>query len=118
MRRLAAALLLLLVAAPLEAADPAPGFVAGTEDIPLMKGLANIADSLVVFDKPEGRIVESEAAGKVTRAAVEKFYATTLPQLGWTPDGAHAWRRESERLRLDLKGRDGDLHVSFTLSPR
>jgi hypothetical protein len=118
MRRLVAVLFLVLVAAPVEAADPAPGFVAGTEDVPLMQGLANVADSLVVFDKPEGRIVETEAAGKVTRAAVEKFYAKTLPQLGWTPDGIHAWRRESERLHLDFKGRDGDLHVAFTLSPR
>ena len=50
-------------------------FVAGTEDVPLMPGLRNQASTLVVFDKPQGRIVEVEARGKVTRAAAEKFYA-------------------------------------------
>ena len=58
-----------------------PGFVAGTEDIPLMPGLRNQESTLVVFDKPQGRIVEIEARGKVTRAAAEKFYATSLPPL-------------------------------------
>ncbi|MBV9522142.1 MAG: hypothetical protein JO010_05085 [Alphaproteobacteria bacterium] len=124
MRRLAAlglALALTLISPPVEPASAkasATGFVAGTEDVPLMSGLRNIADSLVVFDKPEGRIVEVEARGRVTRAAVERFYAATLPQLGWTADGPRAWHREEEGLRLDFKGRDGDLRVDFTLSPR
>jgi hypothetical protein len=94
------------------------GFVAGTEDIPLMAGLRNVKDGLVVFDKPEGRIVEVETHGRVTRAAVEKFYAATLPQLGWVADGEDAWHREAEGLRLDFKGRDGDLRVDVILSPR
>jgi hypothetical protein len=93
-------------------------FVAGTEDIPLMVGLRNVKDGLVVFDKPEGRIVEVETHGRVTRAAVEKFYAATLPQLGWVADGEHEWHREAEGLRLDFKGRDGDLRVDVILSPR
>src|SRR5262249_20377772 len=73
--RLALALLLL---APLPAR--ADGFVAGTEDVPLMPGLAPVAGSALTFDKPEGRIVEAQASGKVTRAAVHRFYAESLPQ--------------------------------------
>jgi hypothetical protein len=96
----------------------APGFVAGTEDIPLMPGLRNQESTLVVFDKPQGRIVEIEARGKVTRAAAEKFYAASLPPLGWVADGTHRWRRDGEGLRLDIKGPDGDLRVGFSLSPR
>jgi hypothetical protein len=107
------------VAAP-AATEPGaePGFVAGTEDIPLMPGLRNQESTLVVFDKPQGRIVEIEARGKVTRAAAEKFYAASLPPLGWVADGIHRWRREGEGLKLDIKGRDGDLRVGFSLAPR
>ncbi|HEX3500039.1 MAG TPA: hypothetical protein VHT04_12030 [Stellaceae bacterium] len=95
-----------------------PGFVAGTEDIPLMPGLRNQESTLVVFDKPQGRIVEIEARGKVTRAAAEKFYAASLPPLGWIAEGSHRWRRDGEGLRLDIKGHDGDLRVGFSLAPR
>jgi hypothetical protein len=110
------ALILLLLTAPLTAR--ADRFVAGTEDVPLMPGLSLVAGSALAFDKPEGRIVEAQASGKTTRAAVHQFYAGTLPQLGWMPVGAETWRRERETLRLDFKGRDGDLTVGFTLSPR
>jgi hypothetical protein len=122
MRRLAAALVLagaVLAAGPLAAQKgAAPDFVAGTEDVPLMPGLRNQENTLVVFDKPQGRIVEVEARGRVTRAAAEKFYADSLPPLGWVADGTHRWRRDGEGLRLDIKGRDGDLRVAFSLLPR
>jgi len=107
--------LLLLLLAPLPVL--AESFVAGTEDVPLMPGLAPVAGSALAFDKPQGRIVEAQASGKVARAAVHQFYAATLPQLGWKPAGADAWRREGETLRLEFHGRDGDLTVGFTLSP-
>src|SRR5258708_25284766 len=127
MRRLAAvfrlagaALAVGLAMPPGRAAQTAaqPGFVAGTEDIPLMPGLRNQESTLVVFDKPQGRIVESEARGKVTRAAAEKFYAASLPPLGWVAEGSHRWRRDGEGLRLDIKGHDGDLRSGFSLAPR
>jgi hypothetical protein len=117
MFRLAASILVLctILAAPLAAQHA--GFLAGTEDVPLLKGLSNDPATLVVFDKPEGRIVEVEAKGAVSRAAVEKFYATSLPQLGWAADGRNVWRREKEQLRLTFKGQDGDLRVAFSISP-
>ena len=113
LRRLA---LLLLLIAPIAAL--AGDFVAGTEDLPLMPGLVSVPGSSLVFDKPQGRIVEAQAAGKVTRDAVHEFYVSTLPQLGWKQAGADAWRREGEVLRLDFHDRDGELTVGFTLSPR
>ena len=124
MRRLAV-IALLLCAGPFGAALPGPalaedppGFLAGTEDVPLMPGLHNEPNTLVVFDKPQGRIVEAEARGKVTRAAVEKFYAASLPELGWKADGLDGWQRDEEELRIDFKGHDGDLRVAFSLAPR
>jgi hypothetical protein len=94
----------------------AAGFVPGTEDVPLMPGLAP-TEKPVVFDKPQGRIVEAAARGKVTRDGVRRFYKETLPGLGWREE-AGEWRREAEALRIETKGRDGDLRVEFSLSPR
>ncbi|HZT52538.1 MAG TPA: hypothetical protein VFA22_11415 [Stellaceae bacterium] len=113
-RRALLALPLALVAAPAGADE----FVAGTEDVPLMPGLVPVAGTSLVFDKPEGRIVEAEARGKLARASVRDFYGTALPQLGWSAAGANAWRRDGEMLRLDFRGRDGNLTVGFTLSPQ
>jgi hypothetical protein len=114
MARLAA--LIALLAASLALA--AEGFVPGTEDLPLMPGLAAVAGTEIVFDKPEGRIVEAQATGSLSREAVRKFYGETLPGLGWTPAGAQKWRREKETLAIDIKGRDGAVTVGFTLTPR
>ena len=100
--------------APLHAAD---AFVAGTEDIPLMPGLAPVDDAGVVFDTPQGRIVEAYAKGDTTRKAVLEFYAQTLPQLGWSAAGAAAYRREGEVLRLELYQEKGRLTARFYLSP-
>ncbi|MGA2087673.1 MAG: hypothetical protein ACLQE9_01525 [Roseiarcus sp.] len=109
----------LLLATVLSPGMPARAdeFVPGTEDLPLMPGLAPIDGSSLVFDKPEGRIVEAQAKGKLARGDVARFYAQTLPQLGWSAAGTDLWRREGERLKLDYRGPDGNLTVSFTLSP-
>jgi len=98
-------------------------YVPGTEDVPLMPGLAADEAASLVFDKPQGRIVEAEARGAVTRHAVMAFYEESLPQLGWrrtaakTPD-TKSYERDGERLSLDFDGRDGNLQVAFTLAPR
>jgi len=96
----------------------ADGYVAGTEDVPLMPGLRPMAGSDLVFDKPEGRIVEAQAKGALSRATVDAFYTETLPPLGWTPSGADQWQRNAERLKLEFRGQDGNLTVGFTLSPQ
>jgi len=111
--RLLALALVLLAAMPLRAEE----FVAGTEDVPLMPGLRPLANSDIVFDKPEGRIVEARAEGLTTRDKVEAFYAASLPPLGWKPAGRDVWQRDAERLRLDFAASRGKLGVGFTLSP-
>lgn len=110
------------IAAPQAARAQEPAFAAGIEDLPLMPGLAQVAEAGVVFDKPSGRIVESYAEGAATRAEVEAFYRRTLPQLGWRAvdregDAGPGFLREGERLVISFLGRDGDLVVRFTLQP-
>lgn len=95
------------------------GFVADVEDLPLMPGLSEIAGAGLVFDKPEGRIVEAYARGSLTPEAVLAFYRRSLPQLGWVATGPAAYHREGERLDLEVLGQDtsGTLVVRFSLSP-
>ena len=45
-------------------------------------------EAALIFDKPQGRIVEMAAIadnekGQISRAAVEAFYRASLPNLGW-----------------------------------
>jgi hypothetical protein len=113
----------LAAAAWLIAAAPAlaAGFVEGVEDLPLMDGLVSEPGSAVVFDKPDGRIVEAVASGPVSRAAAIAFYTQTLPQLGWTPAGPPddlAFARDGERLELDLQEAGGKLSVRFAIAPK
>jgi hypothetical protein len=115
MTRSVALLATMLLALGAAAGD---GFVPGTEDLPLMPGLVAVEGAGVVFDKPQGRIVEAEAKGKVKRDAVRKFYGATLPGLGWAASGPSRWQRESEALVIDIKGRDGAVTVGFRLAPR
>lgn len=99
------------------AADGEQDFIAGSEDIPLMRDLTMVADAGMIFDSPAGRIVESFAAGETSRAAVQSFYQDSLPALGWEPVGPNRFRREGESLSIDYFGPDGQLTVRFTLAP-
>ena len=106
-------LALFLVIAPVRAGE---AFVEGFEDLPLAPGLVNLPEAGTGFDKPTGRIVVAYASGKTSRAAVEKFYSTTLPQLGWTRQGG-AYLREGERLTIEILGAEGGITVRYTLAP-
>ena len=97
---------LLLAAAVLLAVQAvrAAEFLAGLEDVPVMPGLAVVRDAGTAFDTPAGRIVQAYAAGRVTRESVHKFYQTALPQLGWARTGPLVFRREGERLTIEVIG--------------
>ena len=114
-------LLGLWMPAPFALAAFAPAsavFLSNLDDIPLMEGLTERKDLAVSFDKPEGRIVEAQAEGRLSAAAVAKFYAATLPQLGWRVQGANHFMRESEELRLSINTVNQLVIVRFALSPR
>ena len=109
------ALALMFVAVPCGAESPE--FVAGTVDLPLMPGLEGAADGPVVFDSPAGRIVESWAVGKATTAAVDAFYADSLPQLGWRQTGPATYRRESEVLTIETESVPEGVTIRFQIAP-
>ena len=84
-----------------------------------MPGLYEMLDESVVFDKPEGRIIESSAAVEaVTEQEIHRFYAQTLPQLGWNQVGADTFIRQGESLTLNIESRGNYNVVRFMVSPR
>lgn len=92
-------------------------YLAGLEDLPLMPGLSEAPGGQTTFEAAGGRILERSAAGSVTRAAVLRFYAETLPQLGWQPMGEGRFARAGERLQLDFAGGPQPLVVRFLITP-
>ncbi|HKJ72924.1 MAG TPA: hypothetical protein VKA19_02300 [Alphaproteobacteria bacterium] len=105
------------------AADPPGHFLSGFEDLPLMDGLTEQADSGVVFDKPDGRIVERYASGPLSRDSVMTFYRNTLPQLGWRARRAKkahtlAFKRDDELLDIEFKKAGSELVVRFSVTPK
>ena len=94
-------------------------FIAGIEDLPVMPGLAEIADAGLIFDKPSGRIVEAYAQGEVGEQAVLDFYQETLPQLGWLSQADNRYAREGEELTLQVRASEtGGVVVMFRLAPK
>jgi hypothetical protein len=115
-------LLVLLGANAVRAND----FVPGLDDIPLAPGLVAADEPDLVFDKPEGRLVETSATSRQSEKKLRDFYAVTLPQMGWqaeksTKDAAKdtdRYRRDQEVLTLVTHRKDGNTDIIFRLNPQ
>lgn len=106
------------VALPGHAADnTAPRFLSSLEDVPLMPGLEEEAAQAVVFDTPEGRLVESAARGHVDPDSVARFYNEALPELGWRTEGGLRFSREGEMMEIVVRPDAGAVVVLFAVSP-
>lgn len=101
---LLAVLTLVLAIAGARPGQADDAFFAGSEGVPIMPGYEEQPDMGVIFDKPEGRIVEGYAAGPATADEIQGFYRETLPQLGWVRVGEGLYRREGEILRIEVLG--------------
>ncbi len=93
-------------------------WIEGVEDLPLMPALTRSSTPPVVFDKPEGRIIQANAEGLVPAADVRRFYETSLPQLGWkAAKRPLTWVRGSEKLTIELTPSQNRTLVRFTVAP-
>jgi len=115
LQRLLLAVGLGLLAAAVLAQEPE--YLSEIQDLPLMPGLTEVAGAGLVFDKPDGRIVESYARGEVAASAVRSFYRATLPQLGWRIAAEDGFAREGETLQIELVTGESGLTVRFVLRP-
>ncbi len=99
-------------------AQDAPRFFSSLPDVPLMVGMVELEDSVVVYDKPEGRIVESVALlGELSRDEVLAFYRMTLPQLGWGVIKDAQFFRRNEFLDISFEDMQGRRAVRILIRP-
>lgn len=94
-------------------------FFESLQDVPLMPGLYELLDESVIFDKPGGRIIESQAASEnLAGDEIRAFYEQTLPQMGWSRIAPDSFIRQDESLTMNVEKQDGYSVVRFMVSPR
>lgn len=89
-------------------------FLSGSEDIPLMLGMA-VQESPAIFDKKEGQVLVSKAITHETTPAILRFYDQVLPNLGWTKLGMDTYRRKTQTLKIKIEKKENGQHVTFNL---
>jgi hypothetical protein len=100
-----------------------PALAAGTvystvlDDLPLMQGMSERPDDTVVFDNPNGRIVEFSTQTTASAAAVKDFYTHILTPLGWRAVDATHFIRDKEKLKLDFEKKGDETIVHFAVTP-
>ena len=94
-------------------------FFTALSDIPAMNGLIELEDYTLVYDKPEGRIIEMVA--RLEGQSIEnvrQYYKSTLPELGWRVVNDNLYARGAENLSLGYETRNGQSYVRFTIQPQ
>ncbi len=94
------------------------GFLKGIEDIPSFKGMTYVEESLVMFDKVDGRLVSTEIQGQYNYNEVSMFYNRILPNLGWKMHGTNRFIRGNELLELEYKVLGENINVVFNITPK
>ena len=84
-------------------------FLSAVPEIPLAPGMQENVESTLIFDKPEGRIIASEALTDRTTDEILSYYRMVLPNLGWAPSGK-GWMRPNE-LKFQRSGEALDIRV-------
>lgn len=110
-------------AAPAASARAPAQYLSAAPDIPLAEGLQELPEGTLVFDKPQGRILQMTAAQVAGASAqtARQFYRASLPNLGWAmrkskPQDSNilTFIRKGETLQLTFSA---DL-VIFDLTPQ
>lgn len=101
------------------AADPVlrPAFSSVISDLPIMPGLTEDTDAAVLFDKPDGRIIETRATGTLPVRTIENFYRQALPALGWVPVSETEFTRSGERLSYMISKKDTYTVLDIMIQP-
>lgn len=88
--------------------------------IPVMEDLRELSESRIIFDKEDGRIVETVFEGNASASDVSAFYHSSLYQLGWALERETAqlmvFSRENESILIEYEPVQ-PLRVRFRLGP-
>lgn len=116
--RFLALILMVFCLSPLVAKAAETAYFSALPDIPVMPGLQEVPARTVVFDKAEGKVVETLAAVGQTRfSEVLAFYDESLKQLGWKAIKPGLFVRENEQLLVKLEQDAEGSFVRFFLTP-
>ena len=99
--------------------------------IPLMDGTVENLEAALLFDSPDGRIINAEANGAVAAGEVYQYYQAVLPSLGWnvSQDLSSGMAcennstfcmmavREEENLTLNIEVNNSTSRITYALSP-
>ena len=81
-------------------------FINGSLDIPIAKGLEIISDEEIEFDSSSGSFSSSTYQSKNSIESIKKFYAETLPQMGWDlvefSNYSAIFKRENQTLKIEF----------------
>ena len=93
-------------------------FFSKMPDVPIMRGLTEIEAQAFVFDKPEGRIVESVALVSFAKPDdVIDFYHQSLPQLGWRERTPLRYERGGEMLEMEFETHENEKVFKIMIRP-
>jgi len=92
-------------------------FINGLEDIPIYKKMEYVEDSLILFDKIDGRYVSVEITGDYDEEKVLKFYKKILPNLGWKEKKPLIFKRNNETLEIISKKEIDNVYIKFNIFP-
>ena len=76
-----------------------------------------VEDSLILFDKIDGRYVSVEINGDYEEEEVIEFYKMILPNLGWREKKPLIFNRNNETLEIICKREKEKLYVKFSIFP-
>ena len=76
-----------------------------------------VEDSLILFDKIDGRYVSVEITGDYDEGKVLKFYKKILPNLGWKEKKPLFFTRNSETLEIISKKEKDQVYIKFNIFP-
>ena len=97
--------------------------IGGIVGVPAMPGMIESKSETIVFDKPEGRLMEARLQGPASPSEVHAWYKVALVANGWVekdgPSNAWLWFvREGEVLQLNAAPRDGGTELFLSLAPQ
>lgn len=93
-------------------------FFSALPDVPIAPNFNELTDSVVIFDKVSGRLVDFAAQGAGDCAAALSFYQKSLPALGWVKLSA-GYLREAELLNIHARASEsGGCLLTFSLRPQ
>lgn len=100
------------------AGEQKQAYFSALPDVPLMENMKEVEGQTFVFDKAEGRVVET--LGFLSASSPEKikqFYVSILLNLGWKPFESNGFRRKDEQLLMKIEEVPQGILVRFQLSP-